>query len=510
MLSFIPKRRSDHRLDDKAARRALLHDVANMKPLVVLGDLSAHLNAVKTTENLRPTRAMELVAFIEGIGEGPQQALTAVYVGPARLADSYQTLIWNTVCGYWTQLADAHRFCLSKAQLAGSGLKPHMARTICRALRARAAQIKWALFHHGPIDTQLWWELGELYGLAARAQLARTIISLGPNLKSSVEREFLCAAVLAASSPDALTAAQIEVADRVIAQLATHFRLSRQPAPGSFFVADLAGRHPPGRYSSERPIDEDMRCFGPAEAVTEVSRMIEQLDRDNTPPAELVGIEVEADVLRTTLLHLLRYWSAVPQERKQRRRRHTERVSVVHGYEDVVANVGGLFLESPFVSNEEEWLVENASEGGFGAVLSSAEGQWLALGSLIGLRREEGTAFGAGVVRRIVLDKNKNRHLGIEMLAAGGTAVTISPASTSADGSPIPAHGELCVLMAAGEANTGEVTLMMRPSVFSHAQSVVMEAYDRRYTLSPLRLIDRGQEFDLARYRILEEHRRAA
>jgi hypothetical protein len=99
MLSFIPKRRSDHRLDDKAARRALLHDVANMKPLVVLGDLSTHLNAVTATENLRPTRAMELVAFIEGIGEGPQQALTAVYVGPARLADSYQTLIWNTVYG---------------------------------------------------------------------------------------------------------------------------------------------------------------------------------------------------------------------------------------------------------------------------------------------------------------------------------------------------------------------------------------------------------------------------
>jgi hypothetical protein len=509
MLSFIPRRRSDHPLDDKAARRALLHNIANMKPLVVLGDLSAHLKALKTTENLSAPGAMEIIAFIEGVAEGAQQALTALYIGPAQSTDAYQTLIWNTVYTYWGHLADAHRLCLSKTQLSASGLKPHMARTICRALRARSAQIKWALFRHGPVNSEPWWELGELYGLAARPNLARTTVSLGPSRKSSVEREFLCAAVLAASSPDALTAAQIEVADRVIARTAPHFRLSRQPAPGCFYVADLAGRHPPGRYSSERPIDEDMRCFGPADAVAEISRMIEQLERDQVASTDLIGIEIDADVLHTTLLHLLRYWSAVPQERKQRRRHHTERVSVVHGYEDVVANVGGLFLESPFVSNEEEWLLENASEGGFGAVLSGAEGQWLALGSLIGLCREEGTAFGAGVVRRIVLDKDKNRHLGIEMLAAGGTAVTISPASTDASDSPMPSQPELCVLMAAGEANSGEITLMMRPSVFSQSQSVVMEAYDRRYRLSPLKLIDRGQEFDLARYRILEEDRRA-
>ena len=112
-----------------------------------------------------------------------------------------------------------------------------------------------------------------------------------------------------------------------------------------------------------------------------------------------------------------------------------------------MANVGGLFLESPFVSSEEEWLIENESDGGFGAFVPAAEGQWLKVGSLIGLRREEGTAFAAGVVRRIVFDEKKNCYLGIELLAAGGTAVTILPASMSAKGSAIPPQGELCILM---------------------------------------------------------------
>jgi hypothetical protein len=170
-----------------------------------------------------------------------------------------------------------------------------------------------------------------------------------------------------------------------------------------------------------------------------------------------------------------------------------------------------LFLESPFVSNEEEWLIENKSEGGFGAVVSRKDAPWLTLGSLIGLRREEGSAFGAGIVRRIANDENNNRCLGIEMLAPGGTAVTISPVSMSAaDRNAISEDGEVCVLMAAGAANTGEVTLMMRTGVFSDQQGVLMEAYNHRYTLEPLRLIDRGADFDLARFRIREQYRRAA
>ena len=54
-----------------------------------------------------------------------------------------------------------------------------------------------------------------------------------------------------------------------------------------------------------------------------------------------------------------------------------ERVSVVHDYDEVVANVGGLFLESPFVSNDEEWVIENESVGGLGAFVSQPHGAWL-------------------------------------------------------------------------------------------------------------------------------------
>jgi cyclic-di-GMP-binding protein len=177
----------------------------------------------------------------------------------------------------------------------------------------------------------------------------------------------------------------------------------------------------------------------------------------------------------------------------------------VHDYEEVVANVGGLFFESPFVSNEEEWGVENESDGGFGAVVSQPNGAWLKVGSLIGIRREDGVSWGAAIVRRVTLDENGNRYAGIEILARGGAAVTILAASTNAKDSRIPPDGELCILLPSATVHTGEETLLMRPGLFSPARALVMRAYDHQYLLVPAGLMRSGDEFDLGRYRILRQ-----
>ena len=180
-------------------------------------------------------------------------------------------------------------------------------------------------------------------------------------------------------------------------------------------------------------------------------------------------------------------------------------MSVVHNYEEVVANVGGLFFESPFVSNEEEWVIENESESGFGAFVAQPNGAWLKVGSLIGIRREDGVSWGAAIVRRVTLDDNGNRHIGIEVLAPGGAAVTILSDSLGSKDSSIPAEGELCILLPSVTVQSGEATLLMRPGLFSPARNLVMRAYDRQYLLVPFRLMRSGDEFDLGRYRILKQ-----
>jgi hypothetical protein len=381
-----------------------------------------------------------------------------------------------------------------------------MPQITCRALRACATQLKWMLLRYGPVEQRLWQEIGALYRMSESLGFAQADCNVYPGIDSSPEREFLCAAMLAVSSPDALTPFQIEIAEHVIEKVAHGFRIGLRPASGISYVVDVSGGHAPGRFSTNLKLTQDTRCFGPADAAAQIERAIRFMDQHRAAPPDLgIGEEFDVGTVHATLTHLLRYWSAALPERRDRRRRHTERVSVVHEFEEVIAAVGGLFLESPYVGNEEEWIIENESESGFGACVQNPQGAWLKVGTLIGIRREEGAAWSAGIVRRVSLDEKGNGYVGIEILAHGGTAVTILAASLSAKGSSISAQGELCVLLPSSAVKSGEAVLLMRPQLFSHSRGLLMSVYDRSYSLSPLGLVEQSAEFDLGRYRIVEQ-----
>jgi hypothetical protein len=308
------------------------------------------------------------------------------------------------------------------------------------------------------------------------------------------------------SSADGLLPQQIDIADRLVVHLLEYFRVARGPTKGLNWVFDLSGDRPPGRPLGDSASKPGSRYFGPGEATAQLDRFAHALREREALPAEVsLGAGHGSALIQATVLHLQRYWAPRPPERKDRRRRHLERISVVHDFEEVVANVGGLFLESPFVSNDEEWVVENESEGGFGAVVPQPNGSWLKVGDLIGVRREDGVAWGAGIVRRVTVDDKGIRNVGIQMLASGGAAVTVLSTTPGNEDTRVAADGEVCVLLPSGNLQSGEATLLMRAGLFSTSQDLLMRAYDRQYHLFPLSLTERGKEFDLGRYRILEQ-----
>lgn len=512
MLRWIKGGRSDHPLDDEEAPGILLEQVSGKDPIPALESISAHLDAVKTADNLRPARAYEIVDLLDRTGRPLQRRLNHEYVADAqRMTRFQQARVWSSVYNYWTELAEGYRFCLAKYEVGAVGaaaLKPHLSRITCRALRACTGRLKWTLLRYGPVEPRVWQDIGALYLLAVTLQFARAKLSVyrGAKGESSAEREFLHALILAMSSADGLLPQQIDIADRIIAHLSDSFRVAARPGRGVHWVFDLTGERAPARLPPAPELKPSTRCFGPGDAAAQLVRLAAFVKEHQAMPPEVsLGTDYDATLIQATLRHLQRYWTATPPERKDHRRRHLERVSVVHDFEEVVANVGGLFLESPFVSNDEEWVVENESDGGFGAVVPQPNGSWLKVGDLIGIRREDGVAWGAGIVRRVTVDDKGIRNVGIQMLAAGGAAVTVLSMTPEAKDSRISPDGEVCVLLPSGNAQSGEATLLMRAGLFSASQDLLMRAYDRQYHLFPLGLTERGNEFDVGRYRILEQ-----
>ena len=507
MLGWIKGTSSNHPLDRKDAKGLLAGDIARLDPVAALGQLAAYLNDIKTTEALRPMRIFEIIDLIDRTGTPIQRKLGYEYLaGRENLTKFHENRLWSAAFVYHKELSDGYRLCLAEYQMGAKGapaLKSMLPEIACRAIRACAAQVKWLLFRHGPIEQRLWQEIGGIYRLAETLGFARTESKVTAQIKSTVERELLRAAMLAVSSPDALVPVQIEIADRIIDRLSASFRLQARPSPGTFYVFDLASSRAPGRLSAIPASDSETCCFGPGEAFGKLEGAVRFIDQHKASPSNLaIGEGFETDVIHATLIHLLRYWSPAPAERRDPRRRHTEPITVVHDFDEVLAAVAGLFVESPYVSNEEEWLIENESEGGFGAFVEHTQGAWLSVGKLIAIRRDEGTSWGAGVVRRISMDEKRNRYVGIEILAHGGTAVTIVADALSARGSAIPARGEVCVLLPSSVVNSGEALLLMRAGLFSPAARILMSVYDRKYSLRPLRIAQQSAEFDLGCYRI--------
>ena len=512
MLSWIKGGKSDHPLDHKDAPGTLLEELSGQDPVPALEQLSAHLDGVKTAENLKPGRAYEIVDLLDRTGRPLQRRLNQEFVaGGQRLTKFQQARLLGTLYAYWTQLAEGYRFCLAKYEVGAVGaaaLKPHLRRITCRALRACAGQIKWTLMRYGPVEAHVWHALGSLYLLAESQQFTQLSLHVyrGAKGESSPEREFLRALMLAVSSPDGLLPVQIDIAEGFIAQLAANFLLASRPGKGVHYVFDVLGERPPGRLTNHPALLPSARCFGPGQTAAKLEEILAFVEKNKAFPPDLAsGGDYDPALVESTLRHLHRYWAQTLPERKERRRRQMERVTVVHEYEEVVANVGGLFLESPFVSNDEEWVVENESDGGFGAFVPQPNGAWLKVGNLIGIRREEGVSWGAGIVRRVTADEKGNRYVGIQVLARGGAAVTILSASMSSKDSPISPEGELCVLLPSARVQSGEVSLLMRAGLFSSSRNLVMHAYDREYLLFPLGAGERSDEFDVGRYRIVEQ-----
>jgi hypothetical protein len=505
MLSLLKGLRSDHTLDSKKARLELLADLPRMSPVAAVGELAAYLDSVKTAEQLPPIRALDIIEFVQGAGNPLVDQITAQFLARPRATKFEHDRVHSAVHAYCGQLVEGYRFCLANYQIGALGaarLKPHLPRIVCYALDASATQAKWALFRRNVIGERLWREIAELYLFSSEMHLADALYTNADQVHRTPTQAFVAPLMLSASAPDALLPLQIEFASQIIEQLRGRFHLSARPDSQTFYRFDLTAHAPPRRLRSDQESSADIVYFGPSSAATNLSERI-AASPDQALPGKLgCNVEMSEGLAQATVRHLLRYWSIELPSRAEERRRHTEHVTVIHEFDEVVAGVGGLFLESPFVSNDEQWILENASSNGFGACVPPSSGSWLSVGSLIALQRNEGSSWGAGVVRRLASDASGNRYVGIEMLSHGGTAVTITAAKLSANGSNIPAGGVVCVLLSAEGAGSAEATLLMRPGLFSESQEVIMHAYDHRYLLYPLHLVEKGDEFDLARYRI--------
>jgi DNA-binding transcriptional LysR family regulator len=104
-------------------------------------------------------------------------------------------------------------------------------------------------------------------------------------------------------------------------------------------------------------------------------------------------------------------------------------------------------------------------------------------------------------VRRIEREDDDTRHVAVETIARGGAGVTVLPhLQTRRQDNP---EGVLCVLLPAPDEPSQEIRLLMPSDTFSGSTALEMRAYDHRYLLIPIELVEASADWQVARFKIL-------
>lgn len=509
MLKWIKGSKSEHPFADDKVAREFIAELPPLDPYKSLEELCYWLDTLSTAEDLKLPRVLEIIDLIDQAAKNHQRKLSQDYLsGSARLQKFQEIRIWNAVFSFWKQLSDSYQMCLARFQAGANGwngTKGQMPMVVARALRALTLQLKWELVRYGPIEPRIWTQAGRLYAYAEEKGFATSPVVVYPGKfgESAVQREFLKCAMLGISSTDSLLPEKLEIAERIVAQFSEFFVMSRQPAKGCHYYIDLGQDRPPARVITRLQMTPGLHFFGPGNAAQELEKLIALVQADGVVPSYInLGGTFDPEIVLESLRHLARYWAPTPPARSEERRNSVSRISVVHDFDEIVSTISGETQDLAFDSSIEVWTVENESPGGYGALMPTAKSDWLRVGTLLGVKLEDGAAWGVGIVRRLSAFDHKQRYVGIQVLTKGATVVKLA-----AIGVPGLAEQENALLLPSNANDTNgasEMNLLLKPGAFSLEKSMEMRAYERSYLLVPRKLMEGGHDFDMARFRVMQ------
>ena len=490
---------------DRAHAEEFLRRLPQDDPFRMLEEITFWLKALRDAYGMLPLRSFEVLDLLDQTATTHRRHLTAEFVAMGSRYRKFQAQrIWNTSFQYARELGATYQHLLAqyrKSIIGADLLRPMLPIIVARAIRALHLELKWSLLRHGPVDQLLWQLAGELFSYAEENRFATESVKVypGDQKASSVQSEYLQTLMLGISATDGLVPEYADLVDEFIRTYAEHFALERTPRPGCHYYVSLGSAKAPARLIQRVAASSAIRYFGPDAAVAMVDRTMDSInDRGMVPPEVNPGGMFKAAAILHVLDHLALHWGSSPPIRSSERTAALMRISVVHDFDSILSMVSGESLELDFNSSVEVWNVENESEGGFGAVITETVSDWLEIGSLLGIRMEEGATWGVGLVRRLHSPAEGVINVGIRYLSRGVVKVELTGVAAGASGADVNA----LVLLSSdeGSAQKGELSVMLPSGTFTADQSFTMRRLQRTYTLLPRKLLESGTGYELTRF----------
>lgn len=364
-----------------------------------------------------------------------------------------------------------------------NGLRSQLPLVVARAIRAMRKQLKYSALHYAPQEEVLWQRLARLCQHAGRQHYLDTTVHLySATDEGSVCREWVKLLAWYACDLDTLSPQAIHLTERIIVHFSQCIEIKGylQDVPD----CTLAGE---GRRGAAATM---LRCLEAVPLQSKLSVLLRVLEKERIPAELDLGGSFSADsvlaVARNIATRLF-----VKSSRKSVRRPFAVALHVVTGYQSVLA----CCRQEIEAEDGVQWRLENASAGGFLAVPPSCCS--VQVGQLLGL--QTGRRLGVSIARRLSHDAEGRWHLGAEMLASRVSAVVLRQG-----GADERAQSALW-LHADADDEQGVVRLLMAVNTFFVQRSLTTGFGGKILLLMPGVLLESGADYDLARFRVIEQ-----
>jgi len=482
MLNLFTGGKADHPMaNPKEARRIL--DTLPAQELKALEELAHWHESVSTVAGFKPAERLQLTGALDEAAQPRLRKLARDYFGAARPSRYQENLLWTQIHGYWRQAG------LAWARSVDAFLQAADARGLAtaavRALRALAQQIKWQHLRYGPIDPQVWGVINNVFAAAEARDVA------------DARTEFLKVAMFSASSPDGLLPAEIELAEKLVSELAGSFVIANAPlsdAKGELlYWTDLAQPMAPVRMARPPKPAPTLRHFGPGAGIARVQAIVKRLEATGQVPSDLNLPGADPEAVLEVLRHVALYWAPEPPARQHPRHSVKSRLAIAHGFDGVVEALGGTGGSLDFdAKGAESWIVDNVSAGGIGAVVPQIKGDWLRVGTLLAMQPDGGANWVVGMVRRVSRTSTQEARVGIQ---------TLSRAPAVARFSLRGAGEHVGVLLPSPVLGSGETSIALRAGIYAQGQNLETELQGKQHVFLPQGSPESGEDYELVRFR---------
>ena len=495
-------KKSDHPLADIKTAQQLLQDIPSSDSLKALQELTEWIEAcIEQAHSFRLDHQWAVLRLIDQTAQPHLRKVLHDYFTVLPLTKFQENRLWSLLDGYFSISEMCHYDVLTRyrdGMKGASAIKSELSLLCARGIHANSGRLKMAAARYAIVDPVIWKHLAGYYGLAETQGFHQEPLVMYLGVNSSVAQEFTTLIAWYGVSNGKLSPLQEHITERLFSNFGKALKVNHSYNGLGLFVFDLAQPTPPMRATAEATIHPTLRFIEVEEVRQQLDGLLKTLDKGIVPDnLNLYGGKYEAELVADIARQLAQGLSLPPPTRSPRRKVNVN-LKVASGFFKMLEQTDvGLNFNT---DDTGTWEVQDISSTGFRSVVPMAQADGIKIGSLIGNKPENLTQWGAGVVRRLSRDTSGNMHVGVEMLSTQIVGVPLVDHSKSG------AHaGMLGLYLNRTSDASGEAWLLMKPETFAPNRSLIMNLNDKVYLLLPLALVERGDDYDLARYRMMEQ-----